>query len=94
MRLPRKFLYIGNHKFTIKHAKQIKKDGSDCLGYCLTDDNLIMIQYGLKKTVKEVTLFHEAIHAISNIYELNLTERQVGVLGEVLPNFLQKNNIC
>lgn len=53
----------------------------------------IVIKKGMSNKDTAYTFFHELIHAISDIYEIGLTETQVEKLEKVLYYILKPNNM-
>ena len=68
--LPKK-VTIGTQIFDIIERSQ-KEDGmlnDDCYGYTLDTRNVIVIDKEIHPTKKQVTLFHEVMHAARMVFE-------------------------
>ena len=90
MSLP-KTLTIAGHVVTIKYKKGLMLENHECWGIYDSDKSIIWLRLGMDKTRKQEILLHEILHAISDIHLLNLSEKQVKILGiEVLAAI--KNN--
>lgn len=51
----------------------------------------ISLRKGLKGALKGQTLFHEALHAIDEMYGLKLGENRIRVLEQVLTDLWKRN---
>jgi len=87
-----KKLKICGFDFIINYKEIIAQDGDSCLGCCKSDSNVLEIKLGIIPQRENEVILHEAIHAISDIMNLELTEMQVNTLGVMLIDFIVKNN--
>lgn len=85
--LPKK-LKIGGHLYTIVEVKENDFASSPC-GRMSRNTNEIQISSSLTKSNKEVTLFHEIIHAING----ELSEAMVDSLAEQLYQVFAENRL-
>ena len=63
----------------------------NCLGYVLHTKNIIYVLDTLAPSAQEAVLIHEAIHALDNQHDLDLSESDVRTLGVAIPAFLKAN---
>ena len=90
MRLPKK-LTIAGHTITVEYRKKLFMDNHECWGIYDDGKHKIYLAMKMDPTRKAEILLHEAIHAISDIHLLHLSEKAVKILGiEVLA--LIRNN--
>ena len=61
------------------------------VGECRLDTKQIILKQNQSPTEMLKTYFHECIHAASEEYKLNLTEKQVSGLEEAVYKFLRLN---
>ena len=54
-----------------------KHDGTDYYGYIKHSESTILLDASMKPSRRRATLFHEALHAVSNEYAIGLSEDQV-----------------
>lgn len=54
------------------------------------NSNTIVISDSVAESTKELTFVHELLHAISDIYEIKLTEKQVELLDGPLYRVIKK----
>jgi hypothetical protein len=65
--------------------------GDICYGRIHYDDPRIIINSKYSKSQKVTTLIHEAIHGIDELYDLDLTEKQVVCLGNGFAMLIKDN---
>ena len=92
MRLPKKLVICG-HEVAVKYKKGLIVDGKECWGVWEQDKNIIYLRAGMEKSRKQEIVLHEMLHACSDIHLLNLTEKQVKILGIELLAFIRNNRI-
>lgn len=77
---------IGINKINVKYLEDL-----DCFGTYSSYPEPTICLGPQSPNVVAYTLFHECIHAISDFYELGLTEHQVRVLEQTIPDLLKNN---
>lgn len=87
----KKLLRIKNSDYKILHKKKLFLNDRESLGICDFDHNKIYVVYGLNRQKKKETVFHEALHAISYLNDLKLTERQIEVLAPSIIDMVERN---
>ncbi len=92
MRLP-KVLTIAGHQVKIRYAKTLRVDGVDCWGCYDDEKHEIVLKTGMESTRKMEIVLHEAIHAISDIHVLSLTEKATKILGIELLGLIRNNRL-
>ena len=92
MKLPRT-LSICGHSIKIKYRKKLFFNGSECWGVYDNNKAEIILRYGMSDTQKMEIILHEAIHAISDIHLLNLSEKAVKILGIEILGLLRNNKL-
>lgn len=88
MNIPKK-LKIGGHQFRVELVEGNNLDEDNTCGKCDKNKNTILISKSLSQSQKEVTLFHEIIHAVNG----ELEEEIVDSLAEQLYQVLSANNL-
>lgn len=68
-------------------------DMEDALGLCISDKNIIQLREKMTPEKEAEVIIHESIHAISNMMEIGLKEKQVSALA-VGVLALIKDNDC
>jgi len=68
-------------------------DMEDALGLCISDKNIIQLREKMTPEKEAEVIIHESIHAISNLMEIGLKEKQVSALA-VGVLALIKDNDC
>lgn len=86
-----KKLKICGFDFVIKYKDSVMVDNENCLGCCKSDSGVIELKKGIQKSKKNEVILHEAIHAMSDTMDLNLSEKTVNTLGVVIINFIKEN---
>ncbi len=61
------------------------------LGQCLTDTGVIKVDSKSKLQVKDATLLHEIIHAISDVYRCDLEESNIERIAHGLADVLKNS---
>lgn len=95
LRIPNK--YPIQYRITSKRSYEMLwaqdfKDGKT-LGECLYDPPQIRVKSGENETQTFWTTFHEILHAMSNEYDINLTENQVLALEKSFKAFFRLNGV-
>lgn len=78
MRIPNS-ISLGKHNIKIHKVKPIAES---YIGRLNTRSLDMYINQNYCPSLQEEAFFHETVHAISLVYGLNLSEHQVGILGE------------
>lgn len=92
MKLPRT-LTIAGHSVKIKYKKGLVVDGAQCWGLWDNEKSEIVLRYGQSTTQKQEVVIHEALHAISDIHLLNLSEKAVKILGIEILGLIRNNKL-
>lgn len=79
-------LYLGHITIPVRIVPELAEFGQ--FSDCPRPEILLGLQ---DESVVASTLFHELLHAASAAYELNLTERQVRCLDQLIPLILIQN---
>jgi Zn-dependent peptidase ImmA (M78 family) len=89
----RKSVIIAGHTIKIIYKKKIVYNGGVAWGLYDDDKHIIYLTMGMEKTRKMEVFLHECIHAIEHIHGLNLSEKDVNLLGIELFAFMRNNKI-
>lgn len=84
---------IGCQDYTVIFKELVVEEGQECRGSCHSDRREIYLKESLKDTRLMETFLHECIHAISDEYDLSLTEVQVNTLGISLLSLIRDNKL-
>lgn len=84
MQLPSRLKVLG-HYFDISQC-ELEFLGTFCLG-----KSQIRIDQNLKDDLKLSTLVHEAVHSISKLQQIKMTEQQVDIIAMGMYNILRDN---
>lgn len=76
-----------NHKIIMKTALEMPNE----LGLCHSDIQEIWLNKTNTRETNLNVLLHECLHTISDVYDLDLSERQVSVLATALIAFARDN---
>lgn len=68
------------HKFKVEYCSPKLWSGNG-LGRCSLADQLIQINSDAGKEVQESTFYHELVHMIADISDLELSESEISALG-------------
>jgi len=86
MNIPEK-IKIGWKDYTIEKTDVSEKlllNGAICYGEIEYDDQIIRLNNSFSDEQKELTLIHEMLHGISNMYTLDMSEDVVTKLANAL----------
>ena len=86
-----KKLKICGFDFDIIYKPLVVESGDSCLGCCKSDNNSIEIKLGITKQRDNEVILHEALHAMSDIYNLELQENTINTLGVIIIDFMKRN---
>lgn len=67
------------------------KDGQECFGRIDFDKQVIYLNSAYSKEQREATLIHEILHGIDNLYQIDLSEKQVALLADGLYTVIKDN---
>lgn len=76
---------IGWKQYTVSSKSSVIRDGVECYG-CIDYANPSIIELSSKNTSEQnkVTLLHEIIHGVDNMFNINLKESEVLALANGL----------
>lgn len=78
-------------EYTVEETVNLHDNGGDLYGQIHYLPEKILLNAEAKGEQKKSTLLHELVHAMDEIYNIGLKEKQVGKLGNAL-YMLQKDN--
>ena len=73
-------LNLAGYRVNVEWRKGLE-DYAECAGRWDPDKRLIELDADLTPTEAKETLIHECVHAVSDLYDLDLEESQVRILG-------------
>ena len=85
-------LKIGLFNYDYKEVSNLTENEKKIDGLCDFGALTIFVEKELKPIHKQITLWHEMFHVISNQYSLNLNEREVDCLAHGVVGILQEND--
>lgn len=80
---------IGPMRYAVKDVEGLAERGY--IGQCNSVSCEIHLEPTQHPAKKRATLFHEILHAVSDTYDIKLTERQVNLLEAGLLNLFDDN---
>lgn len=90
-------LEVAGLRFPIIPCKQIRVESPDGSGFAkgayMRLNGEILIDQDLSPQFQNEVLLHEALHAIDDVYGLDLSEEQVRVLGVALNHLIRANPV-
>jgi len=94
MKLPtprqyKKKYIIGEDEIELKFVRNMPESG--CVGLWNPSTRIVYIKQKQTHAATFYTALHEAIHALSDEYDIGLTERQVRLLEKGIGDFLLTN---
>ena len=93
MNIPKKIKAL-HLEYEVIEDRNIHEGSTELLGQVQYIQQRILLNEGASYQQKCETLIHEAIHALDNVYNIGLKEKQVEQLGVALYNFLEDNKGC
>jgi hypothetical protein len=84
-------LKIGYLKYVIRFVKGLKHEDQDLFGHHLGDRELILINLDSGKRRISACILHEVLHALSDYAYINLKEKQITALANVLTTVIKDN---
>lgn len=82
---------IGGIEHAIKYKEKVELNGTLCFGIYDDLEENIEILKEIKGQRLKATLFHEALHGVSEFYGYDWDESAIRWVGNTLLEFLQKN---
>lgn len=80
------------YKVKVVKSSEINNGDGEFYGRCNHGTNTIIINDSYSKEQREATLLHEVIHVVDNYAGLDLSERQVKGLANMLYQVIKGNN--
>lgn len=93
MNIPKKIKAL-HLEYEVVEDRNIHEGSTELLGQIQYIQQRILLNEGASYQQKCETLIHEVIHALDNVYNIGLEEKQVEQLGVALYNFLEDNKGC
>jgi hypothetical protein len=93
MKIPKVLSICGHDIKVVIKPGELKVDGSPVWGWYDDKNHTICLNKGMAKTRQMEVLLHEAIHAVSSIHCLALTEKQVKLLGIEILALIRNNKL-
>lgn len=90
MKIPEKIKVLYKD-YTVEETVNLHDNGRDLYGQIHYLPEKILLNADAKEEQKKSTLLHELVHAMDEIYNIELNENQVDKLGNAL-YMLQKDN--
>lgn len=81
-------LQLAGHTIGVYWVDNLKIDGEELAGAWRAPLDRIDLDSALSRTEAQEVLIHEGAHAVSDVYDLRLTERQIAALGLGLQQML------
>ncbi len=93
MKIPDK-VRVGPYDYRVTQHKVVMSDDNHKLcGQCDYEQQIIRVGKGMAAQTQETTLLHECFHAMNELYQLGLKERQIAVLAPAMLSFLRDNDL-
>lgn len=94
MRIPKK-VRIGPYDYDLAYKETLLSDNHDAVlwGHCDFERQTIYLTTNMVSQRRETAFMHEVIHAIDDLCEIGLEERQVRALAPALVSFLKENKM-
>jgi hypothetical protein len=93
LKLP-KVIKLGGQRITVKYDKKILEGKTgEAYGAYLAEKKEIHLIYGMKSGAKKSAFLHECLHAIADVYNVNLSEIQVASMELGLMDLVSNNKI-
>ena len=87
-------VHILHKNYTVSVCDNLHDEKSELLGHINYLTQTIELRSDAGPDDKRVTLLHEILHGIDDVYELKLKERQVDLLAKALYQLLRDNGWC
>lgn len=84
-------LKVGPTRYQVFHARLMGGDDPSAMGECDYKRSRILLNTDYEASQRRTTLFHEAIHAVDQVYGIGLREEQVRALEVGLLNLIDDN---
>lgn len=93
MRIP-ETLKVGPYTYAVKELEEVKSErGADLWGQCLMEEQEISLRAGQSSDRKAVALFHEVLHALEDVLEITINEKDLTRLAPALYQVLRDNDL-
>lgn len=79
-------------EYTIREEQNLHDENADLYGQIQYLSEMILLNSYSSEEQKKATLVHEIIHALDEIYGIDLKEEQVEKLGNALYVFIRDNS--
>jgi len=90
---PHPIVRLAHLDYPIIEKEFIRHNGDEALGLCEMDTQTITIKSSLEPQQKVRVIIHEVLHAIMDIYGIELSEKDNDLLAVGLTSFLKENRI-
>ena len=91
MKIPNK-INIAGYDITVKYGKKLFVDNEECFGFYDTKKKQIVLSKGMSPARKREIFLHEFLHAIEDIYRIDITEEGVSCFAIGLSQLFAYNN--
>lgn len=92
MKLPKK-VNISGYDITIKYAKKVVVNGDECYGVYDSSSKEIILSKGMSDARKREIFLHEFLHAIEDIYRIDITEDNISCFALGLSQLLSNSKV-
>ena len=89
VKVPKK-ITIGAYDYKILLLRKLVYDYR-LLGQSLPDSQIIKVEYETSQQTKVVTLWHELVHSIGDVYNCGLEEANIDRIAQAIAAMLQKD---
>jgi hypothetical protein len=84
---------VGWKRYKVELVDKVMVEDLECYGSCDFNTETILLREANKGKQMDETLLHEVLHAISDMYTLNLEEEVIKPLSSALYTVLEDNNL-
>jgi hypothetical protein len=92
MKIP-KSLKIGPYCYGVVFKEDLEHEGNSLFGLCDQVNHIIYMRKGMEPKKKMETFLHECLHAIEDVYGVEIGEEKVSLLGLSLMAIINENKI-
>nr|DAK86611.1 MAG TPA: peptidase [Caudoviricetes sp.] len=92
MNIPKKIKAL-HLEYEVIEDRNIHEGDAELFGQIQYIPQRILLNEQTSHTQKCETLIHEVIHALDNVYNIGLEEKQVEQLGVAIYNFIEDNKV-
>ena len=82
---------VGFKHYKVKEEQNLHESGVELQGEIRYLEQEIALREDITEEAKEATLMHECLHALDEMYGIELNEEQVERLGNALYMFIEDN---